>query len=203
MTGNTWKKILYTIYSPFYDPFVKLLSPKRKKSIDMLDIQANDKVLIIGAGTGLDVPFLPSSAHYTAVDLTPAMLDHFRRKAAKRNLNADCLVMDAHNLAFAASSFDKVILHFIVAVIPDPYQLLREVERVLKPGGTAVIYDKFLADKQKAPWWRKTLNLVTEPLATSITRRLGDLLSVTNLKKIHDEPANLGGAFRIALVRKV
>ena len=201
-TGNPWKKFLYTVYSPIYDPIVKLLSPRRGRAFSLLNIAPKDEVLIVGAGTGLDLPFLPAHANYTAIDLTPAMLGHLKAKAAKLNLPVKALEMDGHALQFPNNTFDKVVLHFIVAVIPDPYRCLREVERVLKPGGKAVIYDKFLPDEQQAAWWRKLLNNITNPLATDINRQIGDLLSVTNLRKIHDEKANLGGVFRIIVVEK-
>ena len=54
----------------------------RRLSIDRLRLASGDRVLIVGAGTGLDLDFLPSKVHVTAIDVTPAMLKHLERRAA-------------------------------------------------------------------------------------------------------------------------
>jgi len=89
-----------------------------------------------------------------------------------------------------------------LAIIPDPLRCIQEVERVLKKGGRAVIFDKFLSDDQQPSWGRKFLNLFANIIATNITRQLGPILGTTSLKIIHKETAGFGGLFKIALVRK-
>jgi ubiquinone/menaquinone biosynthesis C-methylase UbiE len=95
--------------------------------------------LIVGAGTGLDLDFLPSNVHVTAIDVTPAMLKHLERRAAGMGRSVTARIMDARQLAFPDSSFDAVVMHLILAVMPEPERGLREAVRVLKPSGRIAV----------------------------------------------------------------
>jgi ubiquinone/menaquinone biosynthesis C-methylase UbiE len=90
--------------------------------------------------------------------------------------------MDGHALKFPDASFDAVILHLIVAVIPDPVKCLREAARVLRPGGRAVIFDKFVPDDQRPPLALRLPNPLTSLFGTEITRKLGPLLAESGLQ---------------------
>jgi ubiquinone/menaquinone biosynthesis C-methylase UbiE len=72
----------------------------RRLSIDRLRLAPGDSVLIVGAGTGLDLDFLPSNVHVTAIDVTPAMLKQLERRAAGAGRSVTARVMDARQLAF-------------------------------------------------------------------------------------------------------
>lgn len=203
LNTNLWNRIRYTFYTPFYDVLVgKIFTASRRKSISLLNIQPGEKVLLIGAGTGLDFHFLPSSAAITAGDITPAMVVKMQKRAQKLSLNAEIKVMDGQNLSYANATFDKVILHLILAVIPDPFKCLQEAERVLKPGGEAVIFDKFQAKNQKLSWLRLFFNHFTSFLFSDITRVAEVHINQTNFKIITDLPANFNGNFRIIKLRK-
>ena len=95
---NAWNKIRYTIYSPGYDLAAGILKESRKKSIESLNIKTGDKVLIIGAGTGLDLEFLPKNCLITATDITPSMINKINKRNKKLNRNVEALVMDGQNL---------------------------------------------------------------------------------------------------------
>ncbi len=111
--------------------------------------------------------------------------------------------MDGQALEFPDKSFDAAILHLIVAVIPDPARCLKEVARVLRPGGRAVIFDKFVPDDAQLPLVLRLLNPLTSLFGTAVTRKLGPLLKGTGLQILHQEPAGIGGLFKISLLRKV
>jgi hypothetical protein len=64
---------------------------------------------------------------------------------------------------------------------------------VLKPGGRAVIFDKFVGDDARVSLGRQALNLVTNLLFTDITRKLGPILAETTLETVHREPSLFGG----------
>ncbi|MEZ4981222.1 MAG: hypothetical protein R2769_06470 [Saprospiraceae bacterium] len=87
---NLWNKIRWTIYLPIYDWIAGIFAPWRKQSIEQLNLNPNDKILISGAGSGLDLPFLKEAKSIAAVDITPAMLYLLRKKANKLHLNVDC-----------------------------------------------------------------------------------------------------------------
>ena len=73
---NRWNKIRNTLLSPIYDAAASPFGKSRGRSIKQIAIQPGEKVLITGAGTGLDLEYLPNHAEITATDITPAMLKH-------------------------------------------------------------------------------------------------------------------------------
>jgi len=200
--ASQFNRLRYNLYAPFYDRVAVLFAAQRRRSINLLEPLADERLLIVGAGTGLDLDFLMPCHRLTAIDISPGMLAKLQERARELGLAVETQVMDGERLAFADDEFDAVVLHLILAVIPDPVACLKEVERVLKPGGRVVVFDKFLPDAGRAGLLRRSANLLTRLIATDINRRLGDLVAATRLVKTHDEAAGLGGFFRIALLRK-
>lgn len=199
MNNNTWNKIRYTIYTPVYDSIAGIFKASRRKSIDALNIKEGDKVLIVGAGTGLDLAFLPSGCQIIATDITPSMVKRIENRKMK---NVEALVMDGHKLAFENESFDKIILHLILAVIPDPIACIKECERVLKTGGQIAVFDKFVSADQELSLIRKALNIISNFLFSDITRKIEEIISHTQLKIISNTAADFNGNFRIILINK-
>ena len=161
-----------------------------------------ERVLLVGAGTGLDLPHLPPGTRIAAIDVTPAMLDRLRRRAQRLGLEVDARVMDARRLDFPADAFDAVVMHLIVAVMPEPALGLREAARVLAPGGRVAIFDKFLAAGEAVSPRRRLLNVVAKPLFSDMNRRLEPLLQGLPLVVERDEPAAFNRMYRVVLLRK-
>ncbi len=197
---STWNRIRYTFYQPFYDLVAVIFFPFRKQSIEELDLKSSDKILLLGAGTGLDLEFLNGHEHITAVDITPSMIQKLKTRASSLQLDVDARVMDAHHLDFGDESFDVVIMHLIVAVIPDPVQCLIEAERVLKPGGSFSIMDKFIDSGTKPSLIRRLLNPITDTLFSAIDRDIDALLANTSLIKTSDK--KLRSIFRLIKGKK-
>ena len=80
----------------------------RRRSIEGLGLKDGDRVLIVGAGTGLDLELLPPTVAITAIDVTPAMLQRLTRRAAHAGSRVSAHVMDARNLTFPDATFDAV-----------------------------------------------------------------------------------------------
>lgn len=197
---NAWNRIRYSLYRPVYDIIESYFRKKRATSIESLPMKSGDTVLILGAGTGLDLPFFPKDVHITAIDITPSMVKACEQKGTDLELNIKTEVMDGSNLTFESDSFDFVILHLILAVIPDPVECISETERVLKPGGVCTIMDKFVAPGKKAGILRKLLNFFTEMVATSIDRDVDELIAQTTFEKIRHE--KLSSIFWLIQARK-
>lgn len=202
MDLNRWNRIRYTFYQPVYDVVAGLFSRQRKKSIKLLKLSPLTRVLILGAGTGLDLPYLTECRNITAIDITPAMISKLELRARRLGLNVDARVMDGQHLEFQDESFDVVIMHLILAVIPDPYRCVKEAERVLAHGGRAVIFDKFLPEDATPSQVRQLANKVSGFLFSEINRKAEEIIGVTGLKTELDMPAAMGGMFRIIKLKK-
>ncbi len=99
-------------------------------------------------------------------------------------------------LSFPDGSFDAVLLHLILAVMPQPEKGLKEAARVLRSCGRISVFDKFLRERDQPSAARRLLNLATKTLFSDINRRLEPLLDGTGLIVDRDEPAAFGGAYR-------
>lgn len=193
----------YTVIAPFYDAIVSAATRgMRRASAQQLRqyTHPNDRVLIGGIGTGLDIPFLPGERQYVGVDITPAMLkqaEQYRNKVDIQLKGGDVM-----ELAFEDASFDAVLMHLILAVVPDPLRALREAQRVVKPRGHILILDKFLKPGKRAPV-RRLINPVIRHIATQTTVVVEQLLAqCPQLHVIKDEPALAAGWFRRMVLQK-
>jgi ubiquinone/menaquinone biosynthesis C-methylase UbiE len=195
-------KASYTLIAPIYDAFVKApLERARAASLASLPIRPAGIVLLNGVGTGLDLPHLPEAHEYVGVDLTPAMLQRATRAAGTRRVRF--VQGDAMRLPFCDASFDHVVLHLILAVVSDPPACLRETARVVRSGGSVLVFDKFLRPGQRARL-RRALTPVVGAVATRLDVVFEDVLArVPGLQVESDRPALIGGWFRlIRLLRK-
>ncbi len=191
----------YTFIAPFYDAAVgAAFRDARRHSLGHLPAEPG-RVLLTGVGTGLDLPYLPSQHHYVGLDLTHAML----RRALPRvgGMDFQPVQGDAQRLPFADASFDAAVLHLILAVVPDPPRCLAEIARVVRPGGTVLVFDKFLRPGQNAPL-RRLANFFMRRIATRLDVVFEDTLAhAPQLQVEHDRTALAGGWFRhIRLTRQ-
>ncbi|MCX2740214.1 class I SAM-dependent methyltransferase [Pontibacter anaerobius] len=203
LNTNAWNRLRYTLYLPIYD-FVadRIFRKYRKRSVQLLGAKPDDAILILGAGTGLDLPYLHGYTNLTAIDITPGMITKLKQRAEELQIPVNAQVMNGQQLEFADGSFDAVIAHLILAVIPDPIASIKEVERVLKPGGTVMVFDKFLPDGQTPSPLRRLLNQFASTLFSDINRSIGNIIHPTSLQQELNEPAALGGTFRLVRLRK-
>ena len=200
---NRWNQIIYRLWAPIYDSTVDhFFMPGRKRALELLDLQRGEKVLLLGVGTGADLPFLPAGVDATGIDLSPEMLAQARLKLDRCPAAVELIQGDAQTPLVDKASFDAVILNLILSVIPDGNACLRSALRALKPDGRAVIFDKFLPEGKAASPIRKFLNLFSTIFGTDINRRLGDLMKACPCEIIHDEPSIADGMYRVILLRK-
>lgn len=190
----------YTLLAPFYDFAIARASLKvRQRSLQRLQLQEQQQVLINGIGSGLDIPHLPHGADYHGIDITHAML----KRAQRHPQQALQLYQgDVMNLPFASNQFTCVIMHLILAVVPEPVLALQEAERVLKPGGQILILDKFINPGKTAPL-RRVLSPLIGRIATRLDVVFEELLPhCPSLQVVDDQAALLGGWFRMITLQK-
>lgn len=98
------------------------------------------RVLEIGCGMGTDgAQFAKAGADYTGIDLTDAAVELARKRFQVSGLKGEFRVADAERLDFPDASFDLVYSHGVLHHTPDIEAAVREIHRVLKPGGRAIV----------------------------------------------------------------
>lgn len=97
--------------------------------------------LMVAAGTGNDFKFFPPGQHIVAIDISPKMLERAAEKAAAYQGAIELHVMDVCELPFADASFDTVVTVCTFCSVPRPVVGLRELYRVLKPGGQLLMFE--------------------------------------------------------------
>ncbi len=193
----------YRRWAPIYDATVNhLFTPGRRRALEVLSLQASENVLIVGVGTGADLPYLPTGATATGIDLSPDMLAKARLKLDLCPASVTLIEGDAQELHVPENSFDAAILNLILSVVPDGRACLKSALRAVKPGGRLVVFDKFQTENKKITPIRRFMNYFSTRLGTDITRRFSDMLDNCPCKVIQEEPSLLGGVYRIVLLRK-
>ena len=145
----------YRRWAGVYDvAFGGVSSIARRRAVDLANRQPGARVLEMGVGTGLALPRYQPDKRITGIDLSREMLAGARKRVAEHGLrNVDALhEMDAEATDFADASFDIAVAMFVASVVPHPPQLLAEMRRVVRPGGTLLFVNHFAA-KAGPRWW--------------------------------------------------
>jgi len=201
--NNRWNRIIYRLWAPVYDAAVGgFFMAGRKRAMALAGLRPGERVLLVGVGTGADLLLMPAGVSAVCVDLSPEMLAQAQKKLSASSSKVILMQGDAQKLLVEPDSFDVAIFNLILSVIPDGAACLRENFRALKPGGRAVVFDKFLPNEGRLTMGRRVVNWGSTLLGTDITRRFGDLCHEVNLEVISNEPSLMGGMYRVILLRK-
>jgi ubiquinone/menaquinone biosynthesis C-methylase UbiE len=124
----------------------------------MLEVMEYDKhegetVLEIGGGLGTDLSqFARHGARVTDVDLSAGHLEHARENFALRGLSGEFVHHDAETLPVPSDAFDVVYSNGVLHHTPNTRNVVREIHRVLKPGGKAIVM--MYAENSWHYWYR-------------------------------------------------
>jgi phosphatidylethanolamine/phosphatidyl-N-methylethanolamine N-methyltransferase len=156
----------YDFYAPVYDfVFDWIFAPGRQAAITQLGLTPSDTILEVGIGTGLNLPLYPPSCRLTGIDLSQEMLDKAVERAQKLAMpNVVLKVMDATSMDFGDNEFDKAVATYTISAVPDPVAVLREMRRVVKPGGVLVLLNHFRSER----WITGQFEDVVAPICTRL-----------------------------------
>lgn len=128
-------------------------------SVERMKLQGHEKLLDLCCGTGKStLPCLEATpqGHVTAVDYSQGMLDVAKRKLSP-SYGPERLTLswqDAMKLDFPDGSFDAIFMAYGIRNMPDPQACLRQLHRLLKPGGIIAFHEYALAERPYArPYW--------------------------------------------------
>ena len=183
MQESSTKKI-YDVHSLFYDAtFGRLVKRRIERAIHHMDISPTDRVLDLGIGTGVSLNYYPSHSRVVGVDLSGGMLRKCRENIRERGLNrAFVLQANALELPFAESTFDHVFISHVISVVSDPVQLVREAQRVAKPGARIVIVNHFQSTNRFIAMVEKWLCPLCTKLGWRSDLALQDLIRRTGVE---------------------
>lgn len=126
--------------------------------------QATGSVLEVAVGTGLNLSAYPDDVTLTGIDWSEPMLDIARRRATELDRHATLQQADTHQLPFDDDSFDTVVCTFGLCAIPDHHRALREMTRVLRPGGRLILVDHVESSSAPIRLVQHLLEVFTVPL---------------------------------------
>lgn len=143
-------------FALLYDPFLWLGEHAgMKRHRGALLGHAHGRVLEIGAGTGLNVPHYPEGLSELILAEPDAAM--CRRLARRADGRATVVPAPADALPLADGSVDTVVSTFVLCTVEDPQAALREVRRVLRPGGQLLLIEHVLADARWLASLQRTL----------------------------------------------
>jgi phosphatidylethanolamine/phosphatidyl-N-methylethanolamine N-methyltransferase len=192
-------KRAYKIYAPAYDlVFDWIFNPGREAAIRLLDIRPNDHIFEVGIGTGLNLPLYPRGCRLTGIDLSEEMLQKAYEKVAELGLtNVTLRTMDATVMDFRDSQFDAAVATYTISAVPDPVAVLREMRRVVKPGGGIVVLNHFRSDKRVMARLEDLVAPVCTRLGWKSNLPLQPLLEQVGLVPDIQERVNLFNGWRL------
>ena len=112
-------------------------------------------------------------------------------RVARQGLrNIRLLEMDASSLTFADDSFDIVYAPYLVSVVPDPVQVVREMRRVCRPGGRIIILNHFRSANPMLSWIERAISPFTVHIGFKSDLDLPGFLAQAELSPISIEKVN-------------
>jgi ubiquinone/menaquinone biosynthesis C-methylase UbiE len=195
----------YQRLSRFYDLMEtmaeKRYHPWRERIWSYVD---GGSVLEVGVGTGKNLPYYPASMHISGIDLTPGMLEQARRKAKAFGFDSrvDLQLGDAQALDFPDNSFDSALATFVFCSVPDPVLGLREMKRVVRPGGKVLLLEHMRSQNKFLGFLMDILNpLVVRMMGANINRRTVENVRNAELEIEQVEDLGMNGIFKMIVAR--
>jgi len=161
------------------------------------------RVLEVGVGTGLALPYYDADKRITGIDLSTEMLARARDRARSEQLsNVDALLeLDAEDTGFEDAKFDIAVAMFVASVVPNPRQLMAELRRVVRPGGHILFVNHFAAEGGLRWWAERTLAPASRALGWHPDFAVDALFTAEERREAHLAPMPPFGLFTLARFR--
>jgi len=167
--------------------------PNMRQRTKLLPL-ARGRVLEVGIGSGLNLPFYDADRVTGVWGLDPSeQLTALAREAAEDvPFDVELVKGEGEEIPFDGASFDTVVVTYTLCTIPDAVPALREMARVLKPGGRLLFCEHGVAPDAEVRRWQERLNPIWRRLGGGchLNRDVPDLIrrggfQVTNLETMY------------------
>ncbi|HIC26852.1 MAG: class I SAM-dependent methyltransferase [SAR86 cluster bacterium] len=164
--------------------------------------QAEGKVLEVGIGSGLNLPFYDKSKVKKIWGLDPS--EELNRMASKvateENLEVDFIISGAENIPLPDDHVDTVLITYTMCTIPEVEQANQEMKRVLKPGGKMIFCEHGKAPDPNIHKWQNRVNPFWKKIAggCNLNRDIPDLIEASGFKLENLETMYLPSTPKIA-----
>ncbi len=144
--------------------------------------KAEGMVLEIGIGTGANLCHYPPGVEVIGIDVSEGMLEQARRKAARQKCPVGWAQVDGEALAFPDGIFDTVVCSFTLCTVPHPLEALREMTRVMKPGGRLLLLEHIRSYNPLVAWIQERASPSQEKrFGCSLVRRTQEAVTQAGL----------------------
>jgi phosphatidylethanolamine/phosphatidyl-N-methylethanolamine N-methyltransferase len=190
---NDFVEAVYDKLAKVYDfTFGPTLHPGRLQAIQRMDIQADERVLEVGVGTGINLSLYPRDCAVTGIDFSSSMLEKARERAARKDMphSLRLVQMDAADLKFADDTFDIVYAPYLISVVPDPIKVAQEMHRVCRPGGRIIFLNHFLSPNPLLSRIERLISPMTIHIGFKADLDLPAFLTQSDVRPISIEKVN-------------
>jgi phosphatidylethanolamine/phosphatidyl-N-methylethanolamine N-methyltransferase len=190
----------YRWVSGSYDfVFGPIFHPGRKDAVRIANDRPGQRILEVGVGTGLSLPYFRPDSRITGIDISQEMLAKARRRVEQQKLaHVESLhVMDAEHLEFADNAFDAVLALYVAPVVPDPARFAAEMRRVCIPGGTIVLVNHFMSANWAVRFCEKRLARLARHIGFHPDFEFDAFMRDSKLAVREIRPSNLFGYWRL------
>lgn len=196
ITQRRYDRIAYS-----YDFFERFLVADSLNWREKILTGLSGNILEVGVGTGSNIPYYRDTGCFTAIDLSPRMLEIARAKAMNCKARVRLLQMDAQNLSFDEDAFDCVVCTFVFCAIPEPVKALKEIGRVCRNGGRITLLEHVKSEKEPAGRLMEIINpLFTRICGCNLNRRTVDNVLKAGFSNYAVEDLSAGIIKRIDIV---
>jgi len=176
MTAATWYDRHILPWALDFACGLPMVGRQRQKVVPL----AHGRVLEVGIGTGLNMPYYDKARVQQITGLDPALELHprARKRIAAAGLPVELVGLSAEQIPRPDASFDTVLVTYSLCTIPDPLAALREMRRVLAPGGTLLFCEHGRAPDAAVARWQDRLQPLWGKFAGGchLNRDIPDLL---------------------------
>ncbi|GGF07860.1 SAM-dependent methyltransferase [Aliidongia dinghuensis] len=190
----------YRGYAPTYDLlFGPLLQRARRRAIRAANDRPGQRVLEIGVGTGLSLPYYRPDVRLVGIDVSAEMLAKAEARARRCGLAERCQfqLMSAEAMAFADDSFDLVVALFVASTVQDLGRFGAEIGRVCRPQGRIMLVNHFSTPAGLSARLDRQLSRFAGSLGFEPYFPLDRFLAETGLRVTASAPAGLFGRLRL------